>query len=73
MLWVGVAIIALPILDGAAYAALISPVFVTLLLTKVSGIPLLEARADKTWGGQDDYERYKRSTSVLIPWVPALR
>jgi steroid 5-alpha reductase family enzyme len=67
MLWVGVAIIALPVLQGWQWVALISPVFVTLLLTRVSGVPLLEAKADKKWGGQADYETYKKTTPVLIP------
>ena len=67
LLWVGVAIIALPVLQGWQWVALISPVFVTLLLTRVSGIPLLEKKADKKWGGQADYEAYKKRTPVLIP------
>jgi steroid 5-alpha reductase family enzyme len=67
LLWVGVAIIALPVLQGWQWVALISPLFVTLLLTKVSGVPLLEAKADKKWGGQADYEAYKKTTPVLIP------
>jgi len=67
VLWVGVAIIALPVLQGWQWVALISPVFVTLLLTRVSGIPLLEAKADKKWGGQPEYEAYKKRTPVLIP------
>lgn len=66
-LWVGVAIIALPVLQGWQWVALISPVFVTVLLTRVSGVPLLEAKADKKWGGQEDYEAYKKNTPVLIP------
>ena len=67
MLWVGVAIIALPVLQGWQWVALISPVFVTVLLTRISGVPLLEAKADKKWGGQEDYEKYKKNTPVLIP------
>ncbi|MDO9086483.1 MAG: DUF1295 domain-containing protein [Anaerolineaceae bacterium] len=68
-LWVGVAIIALPVLQGWQWIALISPIFVTLLLTRVSGIPLLEKKADQKWGGQEDYEDYKQNTPVLIPRV----
>ncbi len=67
VLWVGVAVIALPVLQGWQWIALISPVFVTLLLTRVSGIPLLEKKADQKWGGQPDYEAYKKNTPVLIP------
>lgn len=68
-LWVGVAIMALPVLQGWQWVALISPVFVALLLVKASGIPLLEAKADKKWGGEADYEAYKKNTPVLIPKV----
>ena len=67
MLWVGIAIIALPVLQGWQWVALISPIFVTLLITRVSGVPLLEKKADKKWGGQEDYESYKKRTPVLIP------
>ncbi|MFC8411489.1 DUF1295 domain-containing protein [Arthrobacter sp. NPDC057259] len=67
LLWVGVAIIALPVLQGWQWVALISPVFVALLITKVSGVPHLEKKADRKWGGQADYEEYKKNTPVLIP------
>ncbi len=67
VLWIGVAVIALPALQGWQYVTLISPVFVTLLLTKVSGIPLLEQQADDRWGGEPDYEAYKARTPVLVP------
>jgi steroid 5-alpha reductase family enzyme len=71
VLWVGVAVIALPVLTGWQLATLISPFFVTLLLTQVSGIPILEKKADKRWGGQEDYEAYKERTPVLIPRPPS--
>ncbi len=67
LLWIGIAVIALPVLRGWQWVTLISPVFVALLLTRISGIPLLEKRADEKWGGQADYEAYKRTTPVLIP------
>ncbi len=67
LLWIGVAIATLPVLQGWQWVALASPVFVTALITKVSGIPLLETKADAKWGGQPDYEAYKAKTSVLIP------
>ena len=73
VLWTGMAIVAVPVLQGWQWATLISPVFVTFLLTKVSGIPPLEDKADERWGGQDDYEEYKRKTPVLIPKPPTLQ
>jgi steroid 5-alpha reductase family enzyme len=69
-LWVGVALIAFPVLQGWQYLTLASPLLVAALLIRGSGIPLLERRADKRWGGQDDYEAYKAATSVLIPRPP---
>jgi steroid 5-alpha reductase family enzyme len=70
VLWIGVAIIALPILQGWQWATLISPIFIILLLTRISGVPLLEKRADEKWGGQPEYEAYKAGTSVLVPMPP---
>lgn len=67
LLWVGVAVIAIPVLSGWQWVAIISPLFVTLLLTRVSGVPLLEKKADTRWGGQAEYEAYKKNTPVLIP------
>lgn len=66
-IWIGVALIALPTLATWRFITLISPIFVILLLTAISGVPLLEKRADKKWGGQEDYENYKKNTPVLIP------
>lgn len=70
VLWIGVTIIALPILQGWQWATHISPIFIILLLTRISGVPLLEKRADEKWGGQPDYEAYKAGTSVLVPMPP---
>jgi steroid 5-alpha reductase family enzyme len=67
VLWLGVAIVAIPALQGWQWVAMLSPFFVTFLLTRVSGVPLLEKKADKKWGGQEDYEAYKKNTPVLIP------
>jgi steroid 5-alpha reductase family enzyme len=67
VLWIGVALVALPVLQGWQLVTLISPFLVALLLIRVSGIPLLEKRADEKWGGQADYEEYKQKTPVLIP------
>jgi steroid 5-alpha reductase family enzyme len=67
VLWIGVAVIALPVLRGWQWVTLISPIFVFLLLTRVSGVPMLEKKADTKWGGQEDYEAYKERTPVLIP------
>ncbi|MFK7918548.1 MAG: DUF1295 domain-containing protein [Ilumatobacter sp.] len=65
-LWIGVALIAVPAFDGAEYVALISPLFVALLLIKVSGIPLLERRGKKRWGDDPEYQAYCENVPVLV-------
>ncbi len=69
-LWTGMAIMAAPILNGWRWVALISPVFVFVLLTRISGVPMLERRAEKRWGTEPEFRRYTDSTSVLVPLPP---
>lgn len=38
---------------------------------RVSGIPLLEKRADEKWGDRADYRAYRDATPVLIPALTA--
>jgi steroid 5-alpha reductase family enzyme len=70
VLWVGIAVIAFPVLSGWRLVTLVSPVFVYLLLTRVSGLPMLEARAGKRWGDDPDYQSYQARTPVLVPRPP---
>jgi steroid 5-alpha reductase family enzyme len=70
VLWIGVAIVTIPILQGWQWVTMVSPLFIILQLTRISGIPMLEARADEKWGGQPDYEAYKATTPVLVPRPP---
>lgn len=70
LLWIGIALIALPALSGWQLVTLISPVFIILLITRVSGVPMLEARAEKRWGDDPAYRDYKNRTPRLIPRPP---
>ena len=65
-LWTGVALLAAPVLSGWQYLTLVSPLFVYLLLTRVSGIPLLEARAEERWGSDPAYRAYRDRTPPLF-------
>jgi steroid 5-alpha reductase family enzyme len=65
-LWTGIAITALPILSGWRWLMLVSPVFVVLLLTRISGIPMLERRAEKRWGTDPAFRAYTDSTPALV-------
>ena len=66
-LWTGIAVIALNTLTGIEYVTLISPIFVYILLTRMSGVNLLERIADERYGHLEEYQRYKRNTPVLVP------
>jgi steroid 5-alpha reductase family enzyme len=71
VLWIGVALVALPALEGWQLVTLASPAFVTFLITRVSGVPLLEQRADARWGDDPDYRAYKARTPALVPRLGA--
>ncbi|MFH2020421.1 MAG: DUF1295 domain-containing protein [archaeon] len=67
--WIGVYLFVFPGLSSLNRAnALISPVFIILLISFVSGIPILEKNADKKWSSDKKYIEYKKKTSVLIPY-----
>jgi len=67
VLWVGVWLLAFRGLKGWEHLALFSPVLTYFLLTRISGIPLLERKADKKWGEEATYKEYKTKTPVLFP------
>lgn len=69
VLWIGIAVIAFPALSGWQYITLISPVFVIFLLTRVSGINLLERAGKKRWGDDPAYQAYLDSTPALVPYI----
>ena len=71
VLWIGVAVIAAPSLAGWQWVTMISPVFVAILLTRISGIPLLERRGEQRWGNDPGYQEYLASTPALVPRPPA--
>lgn len=68
LVWFGIYVYSLPNLStGYRFAGLLSPIFISVLLIFVSGIPILEKAADKRWGNKPTYRAYKRTTSILIP------
>jgi len=69
LLWVGITIMALPILSGWAWLSLISPFFVMFLLLRISGIPLLQKAGLKKWGNDPDFLIYRETTPKLIPKI----
>lgn len=67
LVWWGVFVYAVPALHGAAFAVVAGPLFITVLLLFVTGIPPLERGANERYGDDPAYAAYKRGTSVLVP------
>lgn len=70
LLWWGLFVAALPGLSGWLWLSVASPVTITLVLLKVSGIPLLEEGHRKKYGGDPKWLDYVRRTPLLIPLPP---
>lgn len=78
--WCGLFLTSSSVFSSAAeWVSVLSPLFVVFLLTRVSGVPLLEKAADKRYGPESDssdeiktaYAQYVAATNVLIPWLPS--
>ena len=66
VLWWGVFIMSLAVLELWSAVALVSPLMITLLLLFVSGVPLLE----KKYKDDPAYQAYAAKTSIFIPKKP---
>ncbi|XP_075559302.1 uncharacterized protein LOC142590758 isoform X2 [Dermacentor variabilis] len=71
-LWWGIFLISTNVLRGAEWVAVLSPLFITAIILFLSGVPLLENSADIRYGCMEEYQRYKRTTSPLVPLPPGL-
>lgn len=70
LVWWGIFIFSLPWQSDWSWLTLIGPIFITLILLFVSGIPPLEKRYDKKYAANKDYQAYKKRTRLLIPFWP---
>jgi steroid 5-alpha reductase family enzyme len=65
--WWGIFTFALPYLSSWSWATIISPLYITILLLFVTGIPPLEKRYSQKYKHNKHYQQYRSSTSLLIP------
>ena len=67
LLWTGIAFFGVSCFTGLEKIAWISPLFIYLLLTKISGTPILDRRALEKWGDDSEYQIYRKNTPLLFP------
>lgn len=67
LLWTGIACFGISCFTGLERIAWISPIFIYLLLTKLSGIPILDKRALEKWSDDIEYQKYRDNTPALFP------
>ena len=61
------AVLSLSSLSGIEYVtAIVSPIFVYLLLIKAEGVPMLERIAEERYGNLPKYQQYKENTPVFM-------
>jgi steroid 5-alpha reductase family enzyme len=66
-MWWGIFLIALSVKNG--WTAIVSPLLITFLLLRVSGITMLE----KKYVGNKEFGEYAKRTSAFFPWFPKKR
>jgi len=70
--WIGVFIISTSVLEDGQWSAVLSPLFTMSILLFLSGIPLLEQKADERYRKNEDYLFYKNRTPALILCLPPI-
>ncbi|XP_054720446.1 uncharacterized protein LOC129230080 [Uloborus diversus] len=69
LLWFGLYFSASSTFRGKEMLTVLCPVFDMFLITRISGIPILEKHGLQKWGNDPKYISYVKDTSILIPYL----
>ncbi len=67
--WWSLTITLTPYFSGWTWLGLLGPIWVTILLTKISGIPLLQQSWAKKYGHLDSFKQYQTNTPLILPKI----
>ena len=73
LVWWGLYFASIPLIGALGPIFAIGPLYISFLLIKVSGIPLLEESNKKKYKDNKKYLEYIKRTSILIPLPPKKR
>lgn len=66
LLWLGIATSAATVYHGWMWLGAMSPIVETILLTMIAGLPFIEPNAERKWGQDPEYQRYKQEVNLLL-------
>ncbi len=66
--WWGIFILSIPLQSGLSWITIIGPITITYILLFATGIPTLEKKYNEIYKDNEEYQKYKRSTNLLIPF-----
>lgn len=69
LIWISIFWYVSPVLSYWQWLTIISPIWVTILLIGISGIPLIEITNRKKYAGNASFQQYVERTWRLVPFV----
>lgn len=69
LLWFGLYVSASSTFSTWEYLTILCPLLDYLLITRFSGIPMLESYGRKKWGTSPQYQAYVKNTPPLVPFI----
>lgn len=67
LVWWGIWVVCMPYLAWRRWLTILSPLWITFLLLKVSGIPLLASKREEKYGADPEFQAWKKRTRLLMP------
>lgn len=69
LIWTGIFLYVLPVFSGWSWIAIISPIWLIILLVFISGIPLIDANAKIKYGNNPAYMAYRKKSWYILPYI----